>query len=199
MLLDENPKSQSTITEGPKQEIERRSFTDELREMFRILVISLIIVLPIRFFIAQPFIVRGASMEPTYHDGEYLIVDELSYRLSEPRRGDVIVFRYPHDPRQFYIKRIIGLPGETVVIHDGAVGVKTAGSDIATSLDENYLHAGVHTAPDKVVTLKPDELFVLGDNRPNSSDSRQWGTLREEYLVGRARIRLWPLMRMSFL
>jgi len=171
----------------------------ELREMLRILIISLVIVLPIRFFVAQPFIVRGASMEPTYHDGEYLIVDELSYRFSEPNRGDVIIFRYPHDPRQFYIKRVIGLPGETVTIRNGTVSVKENGSGESIQLTEGYLRSGASTFPDKVITLKGNEFFVLGDNRSNSSDSRLWGTLPEEYLVGRAFLRLWPPSQLSIL
>lgn len=193
------PPDENNIQEPAQEEPKKGSLMGELREMFRILIISLVIVLPIRFFIAQPFIVRGASMEPTYHDGEYLIVDELSYRFSEPSRGDVIIFRYPHDPRQFYIKRVIGLPGETITISNGTVSVKENGASESIQLTEGYLRSGVSTFPDKVITLKGNEFFVLGDNRPNSSDSRLWGTLPEEYLVGRAFLRLWPPSQLSIL
>ena len=92
-----------------------------LWETAKIIIISLAIIIPVRYFLIQPFFVRGASMEPNFHDGEYLIIDELSYRLGEPERGDVIIFKYPKDPSQYYIKRIIGLPTETVEIKDGQI------------------------------------------------------------------------------
>jgi signal peptidase I len=172
---------------------------EELRGIFRTLLIALAIVLPIRFFIAQPFIVRGASMEPNFKDGEYLVVDELSYRFQEPKRGDVIVFRYPNDPRQFFIKRIIGLPGEAVSVQGGEVHIQEKGSSEDKILKEPYLDDSVHTFADTSVTLKEGEFFVLGDNRPSSSDSRVWGTLPENYLVGKAIVRLLPPSRISLL
>ncbi|MEK7173520.1 MAG: signal peptidase I [Patescibacteria group bacterium] len=171
----------------------------EIWEFLKIVIVSLIIVLPIRMFVAQPFIVRGASMEPNFEDGEYLIVDELSYLLRKPERGEVIVFRYPEDPSQFFIKRIIGLPRETVVIENGSVRIQDATGGNGFALDESYLSDTVVTAPDSTVTLEAEEYFVMGDNRMESSDSRRWGTLENDLLIGRALLRLWPLSELGII
>lgn len=192
------PSDVETKSQYPLFSMEK-TLKEEAREMLRVLVISLIIVLPIRFFVAQPFIVRGASMEPSFEDGEYLVVDELSYRFSPPGRGETIIFRYPFDPRQFFIKRIIALPGETVIIRDGNIRIIRSESNREELLLENYLPKGVETGPDIRVTLKVNEYFVLGDNRSNSSDSRVWGPLRKEYVVGKAFLRLWPPSRLGVL
>lgn len=178
--------------------METSTLKEELRGIFRTLLIALAIVLPVRFFIAQPFIVRGASMEPNFKDGEYLVVDELSYRFHEPARGDVIVFRYPNDPRQFFIKRIVGLPGETVSVKNGGVTVTTADGE-EKALEEAYIDESVKTFLDTTMKLKEDEYFVLGDNRPQSSDSRVWGILPAENVIGKAIVRLLPPSRISIL
>ncbi len=160
------------------------------REILTFIVLAVIIVVPIRFFVAQPFVVEGESMHPTFESGDYLIVDELTYHFSTPKRGDVIVFRYPNDPSIFYIKRIIGLPGETVHIDKGITKVtRTDGSDIV--LDESYVVAEDATYTQDA-TLGPDQYFVMGDNRPRSSDSRVWGPLPKKDIMGRAYIRLLP-------
>ena len=168
-------------------------FFREVWEFGKIVIISLAIVLPIRFFVAQPFIVRGASMEPTFQDGQYLIIDELSYFLRSPERGEVIVFRYPKDPTQFFIKRIIGLPGETVIIENGSVAIQNEEYPNGLVLEEDYLPSLLETVPSMHTTLQLGEYFVLGDNRPKSSDSRQWGVLENEFLIGRTMLRLWPV------
>jgi signal peptidase I len=170
-----------------------RGFMREVWEFAKIILVSLAIVLPVRMFVAQPFIVRGASMEPTYQDGQYLIIDELSFYLRNPQRGEVIVFRYPDNPSQFFIKRIIGLPGETVVIANGGVTIKTADQPEGFALAEEYIAPAIITAPDSTSTLTDGEYFVLGDNRLESSDSRRWGVLEEDFLIGRTLIRLWPV------
>jgi signal peptidase I len=182
--MQENNPIEEEIKDRP------RSFKEEVYDLFKVVVISLIIVLPIRLYIAQPFIVRGASMEPNFLNGEYLIVDEISYRLDEPQRGDVIVFRYPEDPSQFFIKRIIGLPHDTVIIKGGTVTIVNDEVPDGLLLDEAYISIETLTAPDGETIVGPDEYFVLGDNRSFSSDSRRWGTLDEEFLVGRAWLRL---------
>ena len=168
-------------------------FFHEIWEFSKIVIISLAIVLPIRFFVAQPFIVRGASMEPTFQDGQYLIIDELSYFLRSPERGEVIVFRYPKDPTQFFIKRIIGLPGETVIIENRSVAIQNEEYPNGLVLEEDYLPSLLETVPNLHTTLQLGEYFVLGDNRPKSSDSRQWGVLENEFLIGRTMLRLWPV------
>ncbi len=160
------------------------------KEISLFLILVAVIVLPIRFFVAQPFVVDGESMFPTFLDDDYLIVDELTYRFNEPERGDVVVFKYPGDPKVFYIKRIIGLPGETVSIDHGNVTIKKVDGSTIT-LEEPYV-----IAEDATYTLDSmltdDQYFVMGDNRPRSSDSRVWGALPKDHLIGRAFIRLLP-------
>lgn len=166
-------------------------------ELLKFALIAVVIVIPLRLYIAKPFIVSGASMEPTFDTGQYLIVDELSYRFEEPARGDVVIFRYPKDPSQYFIKRVIGLPGETVRIERGQVSVVTTTGSIV-SLDESYIvHQG--NGADMSVSLKADEYFVMGDNRPESSDSRVWGVLPRANIVGRAFVRLLPVQTIGFL
>ncbi|MDB5195199.1 MAG: signal peptidase signal peptidase [Parcubacteria group bacterium] len=160
------------------------------KEILTFIVLAIIIVVPIRLFVAQPFVVEGESMHPTFESGNYLIVDELTYHLSEPKRGDVVIFRYPGDPTIFYIKRIIGLPGETVHIDHGQTSVtKTDGTSI--TLDESYVVSEDATYTQDT-TLGTDQYFVMGDNRPRSSDSRIWGALPKKNIVGRAYVRLLP-------
>lgn len=161
-------------------------------ETIKVIAISMAIILPIRYFLIQPFYVEGASMEPNFESHEYLIIDEVSYRLRSPQRGDVIVFRYPHDPKQFYIKRVIGLPGETVAINSGQVVVNDR------PLEEDYLselNLSKSSLGEKVIGA--DEYFVLGDNRANSSDSRVFGPIKRSYIVGRVWLRGWPIDRLS--
>lgn len=165
-------------------------------ELVEIVVISLAIILPIRYFLIQPFYVKGASMEPTFDDHEYLIIDELSYRLRSPQRGEVVVFRYPLDPRQYFIKRIIGLPGETVRVTDSKIVITNAEHPDGFAVDESrYLSPDVLTAGDKTVKLADDEYFVMGDNRTASLDSRSFGPLPAKDIVGRVWIRGWPIDR----
>lgn len=163
---------------------------DAFREVATFAVLAVIIVVPIRLFIAQPFLVDGESMYPTFKNADYLIVDQLSYRMREPLRGEPIVFRYPKNPSVFYIKRIIGLPGETVSVDHGQVSVlKTNGETIV--LEEPYVVAEDITY-EGTTTLGEDQYFVMGDNRPRSSDSRYWGVLPKENIMGRAFIRVFP-------
>jgi signal peptidase I len=135
-------------------------------------------------------------MHPTFENLDYLIVDEISYRFESPQRGDVIVVRYPLDPSVFYIKRIIGLPGETVAINHGVVTITEPDGDMLT-LNEPYISAEDATYSE-TVTLSPGDYFVMGDNRPNSSDSRVWGPLPAKDIVGRVFLRLLPLSRAGF-
>ena len=163
-------------------------------EVARFALIALIIVLPIRWYVAQPFIVSGASMEETFQNNEYLIVDQITYRLKEPERGDVIIFRYPKDPSKYFIKRIIGLPGEALTIDGERVIVKSEKYPDGLILEEPYAALGQRT-DEQSTTLGDGEYFVMGDNRDHSSDSRTWGVLRREEIVGRALLRLLPPSR----
>ncbi len=163
----------------------------QLPEIIRFSIIALLIVFPIRLFIAQPFIVSGASMEETFQNGEYLIVDQVSYYLQKPERGDVVIFRYPLDPSKFFIKRVIGTPGDTVVIEGDKVTIKNESHPEGLVLSEPYI-AEMNPNNNLVEELGPREYFVMGDNRDHSSDSRAWGVLQEDRIVGRAFLRLFP-------
>lgn len=154
--------------------------------------IAFIITLPIRFFVVEPYVVSGASMTPTFDGNDYIIIDKLTYTYQKPQRGDVIIFRYPLDPSVFYIKRIVGLPGETMTVTNRVVSFM--GKDGVRHIIEGS-HASLSDADtwqSSTTILAPHEYFVLGDNRDASSDSREWGPLQEKFIVGRALVRLFP-------
>lgn len=169
-------------------------------EIIKVFLIALIIVVPVRYFLIQPFYVKGASMEPNFYDHEYLIIDELSFRMREPVRGEVVVFRYPRNPSQYYIKRIIGLPGETVVIKEGDVFIQPEEGEQFEVDESSYLDDTVTTQTFNYsqLTLQEEEYFVMGDNRSSSYDSRHFGIVPERYLVGRAMVRVLPLDRVDW-
>jgi signal peptidase I len=160
-------------------------------------ILALVIVIPFRIFIAQPFIVSGASMLPTINPKEYLVIDVLSHELRPPMRGEVIVFRYPFDSTLYFVKRVIGLPGETVSIANGVVTVTTTTGETLV-LDEPYILDANRTHETNVTKLDAGEYFVLGDNRKGSSDSRVWGPLQEKFIVGYAFARLYPFERFAY-
>ncbi len=168
-----------------------------LLELVQVVLVSLAIIIPIRYFLVQPFYVKGASMEPSFYDHEYLIIDEISYRFREPQRGDIVVFRYPLDPNQFFIKRIIGLPGEKIRISGGQIMVFNKEDPQGTILDENIYLGQIFTAGEKTINLNSDEYYLLGDNRTASLDSRIFGPVKNKLIVGRVWLRGWPLTRLG--
>ncbi len=170
-----------------------RKFFWSLFEIIETIAIAVVAVVLVRTFVVQPFVVSGASMEPTFYNGNYLLVDELAYRFRSPERGEVVVFRYPGDRRSFYIKRIIGLPGERITLDNGKVSVYKNGKK--QELDERYLF-GSSLSGSFDTTLGEDKYFVMGDNRNFSFDSRSWGSLPGSDIIGVVRIRLWPLNEM---
>lgn len=181
---------------------------DFLWELAKVVVISFAVIIPIRYFLFQPFYVRGASMEPNFFDHEYLIIDEISYGIrvpfsnivfpfGNPTRGEIVVFRYPRDQRQFFIKRIIGMPGETVTIRDGRVMIYNALYPDGYVLHESYLAPSAATRGDYSTTLGADEYFLLGDNREASLDSRSFGPVKRSFIVGRTLVRGWPFDRFT--
>jgi signal peptidase I len=169
-------------------------------EIIKVVIISLAIIIPVRYFLIQPFYVKGASMEPSFHDHEYLIINEISYRFSTPQRGDIIVFRYPKDPSQYFIKRIIGLPGEKVKIKDGQLYIYNDQYPDGRKLNEDaYLFEETET-PNSGKTefiLGDDEYFVLGDNREASLDSRRFGPVPRRYIIGKTWVRGWPFDKIA--
>ena len=167
-----------------------------LKDLFTLAFLIVVVVIPIRLFVISPFVVDGESMHPTFENLDYLIVDEAVYDFHAPVRGDVIVFRYPLNPSVFFIKRVIGLPGETVSINRGVVTITTVGGASLT-LSEPYI-VNEDATYSKVTTLGPGEYFVMGDNRPNSSDSRVWGILPQKDIIGRVDLRLLPVPKSGF-
>lgn len=167
-------------------------------ELVKITIISLVIIIPIRYFLIQPFIVKGASMEPNFHDNEYLIINEITYRFKEAQRGDIVVFRYPQDPREYFIKRVIGLPGEKIKFSGGEVYLSQNGSEW-NKLDEQYLDESVATFAnnDNEIAIGQDEYYVMGDNRNSSRDSRSFGPVNKSFIVGKVLLRGWPINRAS--
>lgn len=182
-----------------------------IKEVLSVVIISLIIVIPVRMYIAQPFVVSGQSMDKTLANGNYLIIDEISYKFKEPQRGDVIVFKVPEEAlalsnyslnkKMFFIKRVIGLPGEKVEINGDSVKIFNEKNPEGITLEEPYAFVD-KLSPyfkdiKKLITLKSDEYFVMGDNRQNSSDSRFWGPLKKENIKGKTFLRLWPINKIS--
>ncbi|MCC7356306.1 MAG: signal peptidase I [Candidatus Doudnabacteria bacterium] len=168
-------------------------------ELVRVFIIALAIIVPLRIFVAEPFIVSGSSMVPNYHNREYLIIDKVSYRSHEPQRGEVIVLRYPKDPSQYFIKRIIALPGETVKVDQGSVYIYNETNPAGFKLEESYLpNEGITFGSNEPVTLAADQYYVLGDNRLASSDSRVWGILPEEDIIGKVWVRVFPITSFGF-
>ena len=168
-----------------------KQFLLNLWEILQVVVVAGVTVFIIRTYIAQPFLVSGASMEPNFSGGNYLLIDEVTYRLQPPQRGEVVVFRYPGDNKTYYIKRIVALPGEHVVVADGNVSVNDK------VINEGYLPSGLDTVGNVDRVLGSGEFFVLGDNRYYSFDSRQWGVVPEKNIVGLVRLRLFPLNRVQ--
>lgn len=164
-------------------------------ETLEVVLISLAIILPIRYFLVQPFFVKGQSMEPSFQDGDYLIVDEVSFRFREANRGEVVVFRFPQQASQFYIKRVVGLPAETIEVMGGRVKIYNADFPNGFFLDEEYLAPRERTEGNIRLQLNQGEYFVLGDNRHASYDSRRWGVVPRKDIIGRVWVRPWPVPR----
>lgn len=186
--MDNNTNDKKIIVEKKKESI---------WDIVRYALIALAIVVPIRTFIAQPFVVSGLSMYPTFDDGQYLIVDEISYIRGNIHRGDVVIFKYPNDPKRYFVKRMIGLPNEKISINNGKVTIINAEHPEGFLLDESYVNEPFDTTG--VYETKDDEYFVMGDNRNNSSDSRFWGVVPKKRLIGRAYLRLLPFNSVSYL
>lgn len=164
-------------------------------ELIKIAVLAGITIGLVRYFIFKPFYVEGQSMQPTFQQKEYLIIDEISYRFKEPQRGEVVVFRAPVLQKDFYLKRIIGLPGERVKIEDNKVIIYNNENSAGILIEEEYLTGT--TPGSSTVTLGPDEYYVLGDNRKASFDSRRFGSISRDDIIGRTWLRGWPINRVT--
>src|SRR3989339_444671 len=158
-------------------------------EIIKLGFFAIVTIFLVRYFLFKPFYVKGASMEPNFFDKEYLIIDELSYRLRTPQRGEIVVFHYPGNRSEYFLKRIIGLPGERVKIKDGQVIIYNDQNPDGLVLKENYLPAGLQNKPDVIYNLDANHFFVLGDNRNSSFDSRFFGPIDQNEIVGRVILR----------
>jgi signal peptidase I len=164
-----------------------------LRELIETIVLSLVIFLLIRQ-VVQNYRIESHSMQPNFYEGEFILVNKLAYRLGTPERGDVLVFHNPNNPEEDYIKRIIGLPGDTVDIYNGQVFIN--GKPLVEDYPMNEISPGQVYGP---VVIEPDHLFVMGDNRPQSQDSRVFGQLSEDLVVGKAWVRVWPFNKFGII
>lgn len=183
-------------------------------EIIKIIALAFIVIVPIRVFLFQPFFVQGASMEPNFEDGQYLIINEFGFKetkigvgshsianiksFREIERQHPVVFRYPLDNKKFFIKRVIGLPGEKIQIKNNEIMIFNAEHPAGFVLDEKeYIPLGTSTKGDSITTLKDNQYFVLGDNRSFSSDSRMWGPVPKNDIIGEVQLRAWPLDKIS--
>jgi signal peptidase I len=158
---------------------------------------AIVLAMLVQKFIIRPFVVNGESMDPTLQTGDYLLIDQVSYRFKNPERGDVVVFRAPPEPKKYFIKRIVGLPGDTVSIKENIVTITSDLYPKGTVLVEPFVtHLGSNNITVKVPS---DQYFVMGDNRAGSFDSRSWGTLPKANLSGRALLRLLPIKQIDYL
>ncbi len=187
-----DPERFNTPSSGPTSASGRQEALAFVWEVLKVVIISLAIIVPIRYYLVQPFFVKGASMEPTFDDGNYILIDEISYRFREPERGNIVVFRFPQDRSQFFIKRVVGLPEETLEIKDNQIIIYSAENPKGLILREDYLAPAQQTLGNFRIKLDPDEYFVLGDNRLRSSDSRIWGPVNRSLITGRVFFRAFP-------
>jgi len=186
-----------------------KSFLLSIWEIVEVGLIAVITVVVVRHFLVQPFVVFGRSMEPNFSQGDYLLIDEISYHYRIPQRGEVVVFRSPdkaaeicssHEP-SFFIKRIIGLPEEKISIKNNQIMIFNKENPDGFKLPESYLTSIFDSSLIKMngmeIQLDKGEYFVVGDNRSESCDSRSWGPVQKSAIVGLVRLRLWPLTKVS--
>lgn len=203
-MLNNNKKIEATEEENEEKiidyDIEDRGWLANTAlfflELVKIAVLAGITIGIVRYFIFKPFYVEGQSMDPTYHEKEYLIIDEISYRFIEPKRGEVVVLKAPTVEKDYYLKRIIGMPGERVKVENDKVIIYNNENSQGVLLEEPYLDTK-QTPGEKTITLGPDEYFVMGDNRRSSYDSRRFGAINRGDIIGRTWIRGWPINRIT--
>lgn len=194
--MENQIESEVKTTETTNQKVETTLEPEQTKiqafwELVRFAIIAMLIVIPVRIFVAQPFVVSGSSMYPTFLNGDYLIIDEISYHLGNPKRYDVAVFRYPSEPKKFFIKRVIGLPNEIVDINGSLVTITNKDTKESFVIEQPYV---INQSSNNIhFELGNEEYFVMGDNRAASSDSRYWGAVPRDNMVGQALIRLLPI------
>ncbi len=192
-----NEENLPTPNETSPKEAKKSTFKEIVKEIIIFGIIAFGIVLPFRIYIAEPYVVDGRSMDPTFETGDYLIVNKFSYLKGAPKRNTVVVFKYPNDTSKSFIKRIIGLPGETVVMKENIVTIVNNEHPDGFVIDQSYV---THESPSNFTKkLASDEYFVMGDNRSESFDSRSWGPLEKKYILGKPILRLFPISKIGVL
>ncbi len=198
----QNQSTSPASTQGSSEARKKSSWKDIAKEVIVFAFIAFGVVLPFRLFIAEPYVVDGKSMDPTFATGDYLIVDKLSYEIGKPERNSVVVFKYPNDPSKSFIKRIIGLPGETVVMKDNVLTIINTENPKGFIMDQSYVTNICQNKMNACINsfqkiLAENEYFVMGDNRMESFDSRYWGPLNKKYLLGKPILRLLPISKIG--
>lgn len=204
LLNNQNQNEQIPVETPPQEPLQNQNGQGALvniglfiLELIKIGLMAGLTIWMVRYFLFKPFYVKGQSMEPNYFEKEYLIIDELTYRFREPVRGEVIVLKAPVAENNFYLKRIVGLPGERVKVEDFKVIIYNQEYPEGKVVEENYL---TESTPGSIsVTLGPSQYFVLGDNRDSSFDSRRFGPIEKKDIVGRTWLRGWPVTRVGIL
>lgn len=166
-----------------------------LFDILESIVVALALFVVVYLFLYQPHQVKGASMEPNFHDGEYILTNKYEYRFSQPQRGDVIVFKSPQNPDIDYIKRIIGLPGDKISLQSNHFYVNGVKLEEAYLSPDLYTYHGSYLSEGQEIVIPEDNLFVAGDNRPRSSDSREWGPIHKSSIIGKSQLRYYPFSR----
>ena len=182
----------------------RSSFWSTIVDIVETIVVAAAIFIVVYLFLLQPHQVKGASMKPSFNDGEYILTDKISYRFSEPRRGDVVVFKAPTNPDVDFIKRIVALPGEKLEIKNNKIIIYNNENPKGFTLSEPYqvmapIAGGAHVQEGNIVEVPTGNYFVFGDNRTHSFDSREWGPLPRKSIIGKAWLRYWPLSKMAII
>lgn len=183
--MTENAGTLGNVKERPKK--------STLREILESLIIAVVLALLIRAFVFQPFYIPSGSMEPTLQIQDHIIVNKFGYRFWEPQRGDIMVFKYPLNPKKDFVKRLIAKPGERVEIRNSKIYIN------GRQLEEKYLPAGLRYPDFGPVVVPENSYWMMGDNRNNSDDSRVWGPLPRENVIGKAMLVYWPLDRLRML
>lgn len=182
-----------------------RAATDFILDTFETILMALAMFVMMYLFLAQPHQVNGESMIPSFEDKELLLTEKVSYHFREPRRGEVVIFKYPKAHEYDYIKRLIGLPGETLLIENGQITIFNETHPDGFVLNEPYLAPGTKTYGRTTIEtglkfkIPEGQYVVMGDNRERSSDSREWGTVRRDEMVGSAWMRYWPPRALAFI
>lgn len=200
MEYQNNPTSYENLSNPQLQENSvGNKIKNNLAEFIEFIAIMAAILIVIRFLIAEPHLVSGSSMVPNFHTGDYIITNKLLMKISQPKRGEVIVLQNPRNQDQVFIKRVIGMPDEKIKLSQGQVFINDE------PLDEPYLPQGTITSgeqfltDDEEIVVPSGQYFVLGDNRGESSDSREWGPIPAQLIVGQAYLRYWPLNKINLL